>query len=78
MNEVEPGEDLTLLKQGAEAKLYAGTFLGKSVIVKERFKKKYRHPELENRITRDRIKAEARFLTRCRSIGRQKPQNLSF
>ena len=37
--------DLTsyqLFKQGAEAKLYTGTFLGQDVVVKERFSKKYR------------------------------------
>ena len=37
--------DLTnfqLVKQGAEAKLYTGTFLGQEVVVKERFCKKYR------------------------------------
>ena len=37
--------DLTswhLFKQGAEAKLYTGTFLGQDVVAKERFSKKYR------------------------------------
>ena len=31
-----------LIRQGAEARLYTGTFLGQDVIVKERFSKKYR------------------------------------
>ena len=38
--------DLTqfsLVQQGAEARLYTGTFLGQEVMVKERFSKKYRY-----------------------------------
>ncbi len=63
----------TLLKQGAEAKLYAGTFLGKKAIVKERFSKKYRHPDLNQKLNRDRLKAEARALVRCKTIGIRTP-----
>ena len=32
----------TLVQQGAEARLYTGTFLGQQVMVKQRFSKKYR------------------------------------
>ncbi len=63
----------TLLKQGAEAKLHVGTFLGKKAIVKERFSKKYRHPDLDQKINRDRLKAEARALARCKTIGVRTP-----
>ena len=58
-----------LLKQGAEARLYRTTFCGRPAIVKERFRKMYRHPELDDAITTDRIKAEARALVRCRKLG---------
>ena len=60
-----------LLKQGAEARLYRTTFCGRPAIIKERFKKTYRHPELDDSITNDRIKAEARALVRCRKLGEQ-------
>ncbi|KAL3800769.1 hypothetical protein ACHAW5_002483 [Stephanodiscus triporus] len=39
------------------------------VICKERFPKKYRHPQLDVALTRSRTKAEARSLIRCRRAG---------
>lgn len=68
--------DLTnylLVKQGAEAKLYTGTFLGQEVVVKERFSKKYRHPALDTQLTRDRHRAEVRALAKCKQIGVRVP-----
>jgi len=59
-----------LYKQGAEGRLYRGTYLGKPVIVKERFQKKYRHPDLDEHLTRERIKAESRAIIRCKTAGR--------
>ena len=35
-------QKFSLVKQGAEARLYTGQFLGQEVVVKERFSKKYR------------------------------------
>lgn len=61
--------ELTLVKQGAEAKIYTGNFHGRPCVVKERFSKKYRHPDLDREITIQRIKSEARSLIRCRSAG---------
>ncbi|BES94938.1 RIO1 family [Nesidiocoris tenuis] len=61
--------DYQLVKQGAEAKIYKGTFLGRPVIVKERFCKTYRHPELEAMISKERLKAEARGILRCKALG---------
>lgn len=61
--------DLELIAQGAEARLYKGIYLGKVSLVKERFAKKYRHPELDSRLTKDRIRAEARAIIRARSAG---------
>merc|ERR1719427_1265240 len=61
--------EFSLYKQGAEAKLYTGSFLGQQVIVKERFSKKYRHPDLDVKLTSDRHKAEARALLKCKQIG---------
>lgn len=61
----------TLIKQGAEAKIYACTFLGKPTIIKERFKKSYRHPSLDSSLTVQRTKAEVRCMTRCRANGKK-------
>ncbi|CAG0920447.1 unnamed protein product [Notodromas monacha] len=36
-----------VVKQGAEAKLWSGTLFGMKCLAKERFPKKYRHPELD-------------------------------
>lgn len=58
-----------LLKQGAEAKLYKGTYLGKSAIVKERFVKSYRQPQLDNFLTKERIRAECRAIIRSKTAG---------
>lgn len=58
-----------LFKQGAEGKVYKGTYFGKAAIFKERFEKKYRHTDLDKRLTTERIKAEVRALQRTRSAG---------
>jgi len=60
----------TLLKQGAEAKLYRTDFYGKSCIAKERFKKNYRHPTLDASLTTQRMKSEVRAMLRCRMNGK--------
>jgi len=62
-----------LIKQGAEAKLYTGKFLGQEVYVKERFSKKYRHPTLDTQLTKDRHRAEVRALMKCKQIGVKVP-----
>jgi len=64
---------LSLIKQGAEARLYTGQFLGENVVVKERFSKKYRHPMLDTQLTKDRHRAEARSLLKCKQIGVRAP-----
>ncbi|XP_033821991.1 EKC/KEOPS complex subunit TP53RK [Periophthalmus magnuspinnatus] len=58
-----------LLKQGAEARLYRTRFLGKPVIVKERFSKRYRHPALDEKLTHRRTVQELRAILRCRKAG---------
>jgi len=70
---MEDFEDWTLLKQGAEAKLRVGTFLGQKAVLKERFSKTYRHPELDSRLTKDRFKGEVRSLLRCKTLGIRTP-----
>ncbi|KAI2606317.1 tyrosine protein kinase [Hypoxylon fragiforme] len=61
----------TLITQGAEARLYKTTYLLPSVpcALKYRPPKAWRHPALDARLTRHRILAEARILTKCRREG---------
>ena len=70
---MEDFNDWTMLKQGAEAKLRVGTFLGQKAVLKERFSKTYRHPELDSRLTKDRFKGEVRSLLRCKTLGIRTP-----
>nr|CAD7441831.1 unnamed protein product [Timema bartmani] len=60
------GGDFQLIKQGAEAKIYKGLYIGKSTLVKERFKKSYRHVELDEHLTKERIRAETRSIMKCK------------
>ncbi|KAI8504757.1 TP53 regulating kinase [Branchiostoma belcheri] len=64
-----PHPGFTLFKQGAEARLYRGTFLGKPTVLKERFSKKYRHPRLDEKLTTKRTQGEARTVARARKAG---------
>ena len=64
-----------LLKQGAEARVYRAQFLGRPAIVKERFPKRYRHPEMDEKLTHRRTAQEVRSILRCRKAGRFLPRN---
>lgn len=69
-NEADTKEDnLVLIKQGAEARIFESTFVGQRSIVKERFSKKYRHPTLDLKLTLRRLNAEARCMTKARRLG---------
>lgn len=61
--------DGTLLAQGAEARLFASTMFGRPTIVKERFVKAYRHPQIDQRLRASRMAQEARMLLRARQAG---------
>ncbi|KAI3980932.1 hypothetical protein MKX01_025497 [Papaver californicum] len=71
MNIKQDGEEgpLVLLKQGAEARVFESTFMGRRSVVKERFSKKYRHPSLDAKLTLKRLNAEARCMTKARGLG---------
>ncbi|KAJ1529261.1 hypothetical protein ONE63_006061 [Megalurothrips usitatus] len=62
-----------LIKQGAEGRLFRGSYLGKPTIVKERFRKTYRHPDLDDYLTKERMKAEARAIVRSKAAGVRTP-----
>lgn len=66
-------DGFSLLRQGAEARLLIGKFYDRPAIVKERFSKKYRHPLLDERLTKERLRGEARSLLRCKMIGIRTP-----
>jgi len=50
--------------EGAEAVVSTGTWMGLPAVLKKRRKRGWRHPSLEESLTRRRIIAEARILTR--------------
>jgi TP53 regulating kinase and related kinases len=66
-----------LIKQGAEGKLYIDLFNGQKCLVKERFVKNYRHPDLDKSLTKSRMKAEQKAIQRCSTAGVVTPKLLN-
>ncbi|KAK4876663.1 hypothetical protein RN001_009169 [Aquatica leii] len=66
-------ENFELIKQGAEARIFKGLYLGKPTLIKQRFEKKYRYPDLDEHLTKERIKAESRAIVRCKNVGIETP-----
>ena len=64
---------IKLLKVGAEANLYLGEFMGYKVIVKQRSRKEYRDPELDQEIRKKRTITEARIINQVRKLGIKAP-----
>ncbi|CAA7264457.1 unnamed protein product [Cyclocybe aegerita] len=64
-------ESLTLISQGAEAKVYKGRLEANDgpVLLKYRFKKHYRHAALDTSLTKSRVAGEARALLKCLRSG---------
>ncbi|UKZ52079.1 serine/threonine-protein kinase bud32 [Trichoderma virens] len=65
----------TLITQGAEGRLYKTTYLLPSIpcALKYRPPKPWRHPILDQRLTKHRILSEARILSKCRRDGLRVP-----
>lgn len=61
--------EFSLVSQGAEARVWQGQFLGKPVIMKQRFSKQYRHPVLDTKLTVGRLNQEVRSMLRARKSG---------
>lgn len=59
-------KDWTLLFQGAESKVRLGKYNGEEAIWKERFPKKYRHPDLDKRLAKERTRSEVRNMTKIK------------
>lgn len=53
--------------------VYTESFLGEEVVVKERFKKEYRHPELDKKLVKKRIVQESRGMDKARQSGVNTP-----
>ena len=62
-----------VLHEGAEATVTAGSWMGKPAVLKARRPRGYRHPDLDRRLTRQRLSAEARVLGKLQSIGFPSP-----
>ena len=60
-----------VLHQGAEATVTAGSWMGKSAVLKMRKPRGYRTPHLDRKLTRQRLTVEAR------ALGRLQYHNLS-
>ena len=70
-----------LLSQGAEARVWKipysagdGNAGNSFAILKERFSKKYRHPSLDERLTKQRCKKEGRLLEKCAKSSTHVPK----
>ncbi|XP_015786908.1 EKC/KEOPS complex subunit TP53RK [Tetranychus urticae] len=51
-----------LVQQGAEARIYFLDYVGFPAVRKERFIKTYRHPQLDERLTKSRVRAEVKAI----------------
>jgi Kae1-associated kinase Bud32 len=75
---MEAWKEDRLLHVGAEAAVSSGLFLGLPAVRKVRRPRGYRHPDLERRLTKSRMSAEARMLTRLAESGIPVPRLLSL
>ena len=72
-------KNFELIKQGAEAKVYIGKHDEEQpqlILAKERFKKTYRHPELDKSLTSKRIKNEVKILGKADLLNVNVPKVL--
>ena len=60
---------MSLVAQGAEARVFSGSLGGRPCLVKERFKKSYRHPLLDERITAKRTQQVRNQTGACVCVG---------
>ncbi|KAL9643614.1 hypothetical protein ABK040_007096 [Willaertia magna] len=73
MSSVQISEE-QIISQGAEGRVYLlNDYFGKKCIVKERFSKKYRHPILDNKLTKQRLIREIKNIAKCRQQGIETP-----
>jgi Kae1-associated kinase Bud32 len=67
-----------LMHRGAEAVVHAGTWMGRDAVLKKREPRTWRHPDLDARLTKSRLSAEARLLARLARAGLPVPTLLAI
>lgn len=70
---LDTNDDKILLSQGAEARIWLVEELGRQAILKHRFPKTYRLPELDAQLTASRLRQEVRIIIRARKMGIRTP-----
>lgn len=60
---------MEIYKQGAESKIYSSLYSDQKSIVKERFSKQYRNKLLDQTLRKERTKAEAKAILKCKQGG---------
>ena len=61
------------IARGAEASVFISEFLGRESITKTRFRKEYRHKELDDRMRMSRLRNEAKLMRDARKAGVRTP-----
>lgn len=64
-----PWIEHSMLHRGAEAVVFAGSWMGQDAVLKCREPRTWRHPDLDARLTKSRLSAETRLLRRLRCAG---------
>jgi len=67
---------MQLIYRGAESILYIDDFEGEKVLVKERIKKSYRIPQIDEKLRKYRTREEVKLMTAARSVGVPTPNIL--
>ncbi len=62
-----------MIHQGAEATVFSGFWMGEKAILKKRNRRSYRHPDLDRRLTRQRLSVEVRVLKKLHSTKISSP-----
>lgn len=60
---------MEIYKQGAESKIYSSLYSDRKIIIKERFSKQYRNKLLDQTLRKERTKAEAKAILKCKQGG---------
>lgn len=67
---------MEIIYRGAESVLYLDTWEGQKVLVKERIKKGYRLPQIDEKLRKFRTRKEVKLLTEARKVGVATPKIL--
>lgn len=68
----------SVIHVGAEAEVSSGSWIGMPAILKRRVPRSYRHPILEKKLSKQRIYAEARIISRLNENGVPSPKLLAM